>query len=560
MEPTDGEDLLRTLFGPVGPGLGERSRLFEIGSRDFFTPVRAPLIARDAAVATSHPFASAAGLEVLRDGGNAVDAAIAAVATLCVVEPTMTGIGGDCFALYASRRGPTLALNGSGRAPAAATVAAVKEAGLQDAIPRASPHAITVPGAVSAWTRLHADHGSLPLDRLFARAIDYAENGYPVAPRVAYDWAIEAETLARAPGMAATFLPGGVAPRPGDRHAMPLIGHRLREIARHGASAFYDGAVAESLVRYLRGLGGFHSLDDFADGASSAEYGAPLSAAYRGLTVEECPPNAQGLAGLMLLKIFSAFDLGPGLSLTDRIHLHAEATKLVHRARDEEVGEPAAMRSVVEDMLSDETARRLAGEIDMGRAKPPAPWRDAPASDTVALCVVDRDGNAISMMNSLRDPFGAMRLDPETGILLHSRGVAFRLIEGHPNAIGPGKRPLHTVSPALIRREGRIVGTFGVMGAQYQAPGRAAFVSAIRDLDLDPQEALDLPRSLALADGLEVEPTVPATVQAALAGRGHIVRHAAKPLGGGQAILVDEARGVLIAGSDLRRDGCALGF
>ena len=243
--------------------------------RDFTRPGRSALIAGEAAIATSHPLASAAGLEVLMDGGNAVDAALAAVAVQCVVEAHMTGIGGDCFVLYAPAGQDALALNGSGRAPRAASAEALAAQGLT-AIPQRSPHAVTVPGAVSAWCRLHAGHGSLPLDRLFARAILYAEEGYPVAPRVAWDWAEDAGFLAGDPGCRAVFLPGGRIPAVGGRHAQPLLGARLRDIAARGAAAFYEGAVADSLIRFLRAQGGLHTLDDFAAGREAANWVDPI--------------------------------------------------------------------------------------------------------------------------------------------------------------------------------------------------------------------------------------------------------------------------------------------
>ncbi|MFD2138796.1 gamma-glutamyltransferase family protein [Ancylobacter oerskovii] len=527
---------------------------------DFFGPSRPTVFARDAAIATSHPLATAAGLEILQAGGNAMDAALAAVAAQCVVEPAMTGIGGDCFVLYAPKGRPTVAMNGSGRAPAAASIAALKAAGLTDEIPRTSAHAVTVPGAISAWTRLHADHGSLPLDRLFARAIDYAENGYPIAQRVAFDWADEAPLLAQDKDAAAFFLPGGVALQAGQRHAQPLLGQRLREIADKGAAGFYEGATAASLVAYLNGLGGLHTLDDFAAMKDGAFYTTPIATDYRGYTVEECPPNGQGLAALMLMNILGEFDLGEGLSLADRVHLHAEATKLVYHNRDALLADPSAMTVPVETLLARETARRLAARIDMTRARPPVLWNEPEHVDTVYICAVDRDGNMVSFINSIFHAFGSTRIDPATGVLLHSRGSSFRLIEGHPNAIAPGKRPLHTIIPGLLRRDGEAVGVFGVMGGHYQASGQAALVSGLLDRGLDPQTAIDAPRYFAFDGVLEIEPTYPEAVLADLAARGHKLKVAVEPMGGAQLILRDETNGFLLAASDPRKDGCAMGI
>lgn len=527
--------------------------------RDLFSPGRSPMLAPTAAIATSHPLATAAGLAVLREGGNAVDAALAAVAVQCVVEPAMTGIGGDCFVLYAPAGGEVIALNGSGRAPAAATVARLKALGLAE-ITQTSPHAVTVPGAVSAWTKLHGDHGTLPLDRLFRDAIAYAEDGYPVAQRVAHDWAECTALLAGDEGAAAVFLPGGRAPQAGERHAQPKLGQRLREIAKHGAAAFYEGAVAEALVKRLSALGGLHTLEDFANGARAAEYVMPIHADYRGYDVYECPPNGQGVAALMILGVLSGFDLGPDLPAAARIHLHAEATKLAYHHRDHLIGDPAHLPFPVDVLLAEETLAALRRGVSQETARPAALWTEAEHKDTVYLCVVDGDGNAISFINSIFHAFGSTHLDPETGILLHSRGAQFRLIEGHPNAIGPNKRPMHTIIPGMLRKGGETVMPFGVMGGQYQAAGHAAFLSGMLDRGLDVQEAVDAPRSFCFDGVLSVEPTVDVPTREALTRLGHEVAVAPSPMGGAQAIWIDRARGVLAAGSDPRKDGLALGY
>ena len=534
--------------------------MIALGGTDFFSGRRAPLIAREAAVATSHPLATAAGLEILATGGNAVDAALAAVAVQCVVEPHMTGIGGDCFVLLALRGGATVALNGSGRAPAAASVARLRALGLEGEIPQTSPHAVTVPGAVSAWTRLHADHGRLPLDRLFARAVAYAEGGYPVAPRVAADWQAASAFLARDEGTRAVFLPGGAAPAAGERHAQPRLGTQLRAIARDGAAAFYEGATAAALVRFLAARGGLHTEEDFAEGRNAAFYTTPIATRFRGLTVEECPPGGQGLTALMLLNILSEFDLGPKVSEADRVHIQAEATKLAYHTRDAVLCDGEGMTAPVDELLSPETARRLARRIDMGRALPPALW-DAPEHrDTVYIRAVDREGTTVSFINSIFHAFGSGLLEPETGILLHSRGHSFRLLEGHPNAIAPRRRPLHTIIPGLLRDEKGAVGVFGVMGGHYQAAGHAALLSGLLDRGLNPQAALDAPRFFAFEDRLEIEPGFSGATLADLKARGHRLLPAPKPIGGGQVILLDREKGCLVAGSDSRKDGCALGF
>lgn len=508
-------------------------------------------------VATSHPLATAAGLEVLSAGGNAVDAALAASAVQAVTDPLMTGVGGDCFVLYAPAGGAVRALNGSGRAPAGASVEAFRAAGVGDAIAQTSPHAVTVPGAVAAWCRLHADAGSLPLEEVFARAIDYATGGFPVTARVAADWADHAGVVAQ---NAPHFLPGGQPPAAGARFTQPALGRLLHQIAHDGAAAFYTGAAAAAMIARLRGLGGLHTDADFADAADGADWVAPISAPYRGMTVYECPPNGQGLAALMILRILEGFDLGPDLTLADRIHLHTEATKLAYHHRDALIADPAISAGLADTLLSDNAIAALRARIRMDRASPPALWDEPEHRDTIYLCVVDGEGNAVSFINSIFHPFGSGIHCAETGVLFQSRGASFRMDPAHPNAIGARKRPMHTIIPGMIAGPGLAHPMpFGVMGGHYQAAGHAQFVSAITDLGLGLQEAIDAPRHFAHDSLLEVERTIPAAIRDDLAARGHVVVEKG-PMGGAQAIRRDAQTGMLEGGSDSRKDGAALGF
>ncbi|MFD2237648.1 gamma-glutamyltransferase family protein [Aureimonas populi] len=526
---------------------------------DFFSARRPTTLASEAMIATSHPLSTAAGLEILAQGGNAVDAALAACAVQCVVDPLMTGIGGDCFVLYAPAGQPVKALNGSGRAPAGASVEALKALGVTG-LSQTSPHSVTVPGAISAWCRLHDDHGTLPLDRLFARAIGYAENGYPITPRVALDWAASASVVAGDEHAARLFLPGGRAPSTGERHAQPLLGARLREIAAKGAPGLYSGATGAGMATHLRGLGGLHTPEDFADGASAAHWVEPISARYGDYDVYECPPNGQGLAALLILRILAGFDLGNGIGEAERIHLHAEATKLAYHHRDALIADPAHCEGLAETLLSEEVVGTLRARIDPRRAGRPALWDEPEHKDTIYLSVVDRDGNAISFINSIFHAFGSSRLDPASGVLFHSRGASFRLIEGHPNAIAPRKRPMHTIIPGMVFRDGRAVMPFGVMGGQYQAAGHAAFLSNVIDRGLDLQEAMDAPRSFAFDGELQIEPGIDQATRDRLETLGHRLALASSPLGGSQAIRIDHETGLLHGGSDSRKDGMALGF
>ncbi|WP_205962152.1 gamma-glutamyltransferase family protein [Paracoccus siganidrum] len=526
---------------------------------DFLSGRRPPTYASRAMIACSHPLATSAGLAVLAEGGNAVDAAICASAVQCVTDTHMTGIGGDCFALYAPAGQPVRALNGSGRAPAAATPEALQARGVTQ-LTQASPHSVTIPGAISAWCLLHGDYGTLPLERLFAPAIRYAEEGFPITARVARDWAVFGSSLAPDGPAARLFLPAGRAPRAGDVLRQPLLGARLREIAARGAAGFYEGQTAARMCRHLQSLGGLHSEEDFHDGATTARWEQPIRAGYRGHEVLECGPNGQGLAALMILRILEGFDMGPQVAQADRIHLLAEATKLAYHHRDALIADPDHCRGVTEELLSDQVIARLRARIDPARAGTPALWSEPEHKDTIYLGVVDAAGNAISFINSIFHAFGSTLLDPETGVLFHSRGSSFRLEPAHPNAIGPGKRPLHTIIPGMLCKGGRAVMPFGVMGGHYQAAGHAAFLSAVLDRGLDIQAAMEEPRVFAFNGELQVEPTLPSDVVDALAARGHRIAPVAGPMGGAQAIRLDPATGVLTGASDSRKDGMAAGF
>ena len=506
--------------------------------------------------ATSHPLATLTAIEILRGGGNAMDAAIAAVAVLGVAEPQSTGIGGDCFVLYSPKAGAPVALNGSGRAPRQANVAWYADRGIAEIDPL-SPHAVTVPGAVDAWCRLHQDHGTKPLADLLEPAARHAERGVPIAPRVAHDFAGLSAKIARDEFAAKAFLRDGRLPGAGDILTQPALARTLRRIGRDGRAAFYEGAVAEEMVARLKALGGLHTLDDFA--AQRSEYVTPISTGYRGHRVMECPPNGQGVIALMILNILAG-DEPRNWHEADYIHMLAEATKAGYGARDAYIGDPAHVEIPMARLLSRDYADAVRGRIDAKRAAA-AIMPDGPAHrDTVYLCVVDRDRNAVSFINSLFHGFGSGIYAPESGVMLHCRGAMFRTVPGHPNAIAPGKRPLHTIIPGMLMREERAVMPFGVMGGNYQACGHAHFLMQYLALGCDPQAALEAPRSFADAGILTLETTISKDVAADLARRGHEIVWADAPHGGGQAIEIDHARGVLIGGSDPRKDGCALGY
>jgi gamma-glutamyltranspeptidase/glutathione hydrolase len=526
--------------------------------RDFSKPQRSVAIAEHGMAATSVPLATLTALDILRNGGNAVDAAIAAVAVLSVVEPAMTGIGGDCFALYSPKGGTPLALNGSGRAAEAATIDWYGERGMA-AIPPTSPHAVTVPGAVDAWLQLHHDHGSMDIAAVLAPAIRAAEEGFRLTPRVAYDWTVGAERLRHDLAAAQHYLPGGAAPRIGDLFRQPALAATLRRIAGEGRAAFYEGAVAAEIVAHLRELGGLQTVEDFA--AQRCDYVTPISTSYRGTEVFECPPSGQGIIALIMLRTLSGYDLASSRwSEADRIHLLAEATKAAYALRDAHLCDPAFHQLPIEEFLSEERAARTRAAITLERALPVAHWEDSGHRDTTYLCVVDRDRNAVSLINSIFNSFGSGIFAARSGVLLHNRGGGFRTLAGHPNAIAPRKRPMHTIIPAMAMRDGKVTMPFGVMGADYQAVGHVHILSEMLDRGRDPQAAIDAPRSHAIPGALLLEPTIPRDIAADLERRGHRIEWVQTPLGGAQAIQIDWQRGVLLGASEPRKDGCALGY
>jgi gamma-glutamyltranspeptidase/glutathione hydrolase len=505
--------------------------------------------------ATSHPDATLAALDMLREGGTAADAAIAAAAVQGVVDPHMTGVGGDCFVLYAPAGRDPVALNGSGRAPLGLSLDRL--AGVV-ALEDASPHAVTIPGAVAAWEALSRRFGRLGFERCLRPAVGLARDGWRVHPRVARDWAAAQARLSRSVSRDA-LLPGGAPPRAGDRLESPALARTLAAISSEGCAAFYEGPIAAAMTRRLAGLGGLHKEEDFA--ARRVEWTSPISAEYRDRRLVECPPNGQGLAALIIARAMSRFDLrDPGLSVADRVHLHAEATKAGYRMRDAIVADPEVASVDVAAALSDASIDRLVAQIRMDAAAAPEAFDMPDHRDTVYLTVVDRDRNVCSFINSIFHPFGSTIRCEETGVLFQNRGLGFSLKAGHPNALAPGKRPMHTIIPGLLMDGARVDTSFGVMGGQYQAAGHAHFTSRRVDLGEDPQQAAEAPRSFAHDGVLTLESTFAPDVADDLRRRGHQVVVSDEPMGGCQAIAIDWERGVLIGGSDHRKDGFAAGY
>jgi gamma-glutamyltranspeptidase / glutathione hydrolase len=531
--------------------------------RDFHQPGRSPAFGVNGMAATSMPAATLTALDVLRSGGNAIDAAVATAAVLAVIEPQSTGIGGDGFCLYApAGSGRVLALNGSGQAPDGVSVDALEASGVT-ALTDTSPHSVTIPGVVAAWEALLGAYGTRGLDTLLQPAIRFAEEGWPVHPRVAADWADNAEKL-RSTG-ATPFLPGGTTPVVGQRFVQPGLAATLRAIAREGARGFYQGPVAADMVATLRARGGLHTEEDFARGAAAAHFVEPIRIPWRGHEVWQCPPNGSGLLVLMILGILGGLDpAADGPLGATRLHRHIEAARFAYRDRDAFLADPLQVDVPVEHLLSPEYLGALRALIRDDAALPnlPAPGEAElpPHRDTVYLCVVDRDGNACSLINSIFHSFGSGILAEKSGVMLQNRGFGFRMQRGHPNCIAPRKRPMHTIIPGMVTKDGQTVMPYGVMGGHFQPMGQTLFLTNHIDYGLDVQSALDLPRLMPIGGKVEVERGIPAEVCDRLSRLGHVPQTIAKPHGGGQAIYIDRARGVLIGASDPRKDGVALGY
>ncbi len=523
--------------------------------RDFQLPGRSATYASNGMCATSHPLAAATAIDILKAGGNAVDAAIAGAVLLGICEPQMTGIGGDCFFLIKPAGAETvIAVNGSGRGPAGLSAQALRDAGHTTMPLYGNPASVTLPGAIDAFCRVSADHGRLGIDRLLAPAIRYAEEGVPVAPRVAFDWADDAAILS---GDARNFyLIDGAVPKPGQIFRAPGQAEVLRRIAAEGRDGFYKGEVAEDMVTSLNAMGGTHTLDDFA--AVACDYTTPISGTYHGVELIEHPPNGQGATAILMLNILSHFDLAAMDPLgAMRAHIEAEAAKLAYDARNRFIAEHSPR---LDHMLSAETAARLAALIDPARAMAdPARVSEAVHKDTILITTVDRDGMAVSLIYSIFHGFGSGLASARFGINFQNRGAGFTLAAGHPNEAAGGKRPMHTIIPGMIRQNGRVTMPFGVMGGAYQPNGHARFITNMVDFGMDPQAAFDAPRSFGALGTMEVERGYSDGVRAALAGMGHNVQVPHVALGGAQAIRIDDS-GVLIGASDPRKDGCALGY
>ena len=510
--------------------------------------------------ATSQPMATQVALQIMRDGGNALDAAIAASAILSVVESYSSGIGGDCFILYhEAKTGKLHALNGSGRSPAAATIDAMQALGHQT-MPERGILSVTVPGAIDAWHSASQKLGRLEFSALLKPAINYAENGYVVSPVIAHNWKAHELLLAQTEEASAAYLVDGKAPAAGTVHRQPDLARSLRLIAEQGRDVFYQGEIAEEIVRFSQSHNGLLSQEDFAEHRS--EWVDPISSDYRGYRVCEIPPSGQGITTLMALNILARDKVSDYEHLgTQHVHLLSEAFTLAMAERDRFISDAAFNDLPVETMLSEAFARQQFSRIRFDQAlQQPVASALPNHRDTVYLTVVDQERNACSFINSVFRSWGSGLVAGNTGVNLQNRGSGFSLEEGHFNQLEPRKRPMHTIIPAMVYQGDKPVLSFGVMGGQYQAMGQTYFLSNWIDYGMDVQESLDAARFFLYDGELSVETGVPANTRDALRLMGHKIVEAESPHGGGQAIYIDWQNGVLQGGSDPRKDGMAAGY
>src|SRR5258706_1561573 len=517
-------------------------------------------LAKNGMVASSQPLATLAGVEMLMSGGNAIDAAIATAAVLGVVEPSSIGIGSDAFCLFYSARDKGIkALDASGRSPYAARLEFCRKLGFTE-MPQRGIHSVTVPGAVQGWVTLLQSHGTKKLAEVLRAAIHHAEEGFPVAELTAEQWKESEARLKADEGGTINYLIDGRAPKPGEIFRNPRMAATLKRIAADGADYYYQGEVAEKIVRCSEKLGGLLTLKDFADHRS--DWVQPITANYRGYDIYEMPPTTQGFVALEMLKILEGYDLkAMGAHSADALHAMIEAKKLAFADRDRELADRDFMKVDVRELFSAKRTERLRGLIRMDHAA--ATYPEVPGgTDTEYVAAADRDGNLVSFIQSNFMGFGSGVVEPETGIILQNRGHLFSLDEKHPNCIGPHKRCVHTLMPGLVFKNGKPRGVLGLKGGHVQPQVQVQILSNLVDFSMRPQEAISAPRFNHIeATKVGLEPEIPQSVKNDLTRRGHqVIGGNPESFGGAHMIMIDPVSGAFVDGADPRKGGCALGF
>lgn len=575
---TNGEHNMQSTLGflaLVMLALGLLPRLAFGGDRltGFPFATRSEVLARHGMAATSQPLATQVAIDILKQGGTAVDAAIAANAALGLMEPTGCGIGGDLFAIvWDAETGRLHGLNASGRSPYGLSLRQLKEQGL-DSIPPRGPLPVTVPGCVDGWFELHGRFGKLPMTTILAPAIQYAREGFPVSEVIAYQWALGAEILKDYPNFAEIFLPGDRPPKKGNVFKNPQLARTLEIISQRGRETFYEGELADTMAAYCARVGCFLRRRDFEDHTST--WVDPVSTGYRGYDVWELPPNGQGIAALQILNLIEPFDLAAmGHNSTDYLHHLIEAKKIAYEDRARFYGDMNFAEIPLRSLISKEYAgerRKLLDPTRASRRLDPGDPRLTPG-DTIYLTVADRWRNMVSLIQSNYRGFGSGLSPDGLGFVFQDRGELFTLEEGHPNVYEPHKRPFHTIIPAFVTRDGKPWLSFGVMGGGMQPQGHVQILCNLIDFGMNLQEAGDAPRfhhygsssptGRTMTDGgwVNLEWGIPVESRRGLDQRGHRIRFESGGFGGYQAIKYDAARDIYIGASESRKDGHAAGY
>ena len=527
--------------------------------RKIYQPGRSNVLSNNAMVATSQPLSSQEAINILKLGGNAVDAAIAASAVLSVVEPGSTGIGGDCFAIIKMNNKKAISVNGSGINPKKANLQYFIENKI-NSIGLLSPHSVTIPGAVDAWYQMHKKFGKLEFEKLFETAIYYAREGFPVHEIEAFHWKKNEDKLKKNTITKQIFLKNNKAPNFGEKFTNIQLADTLTLIGKKGTKAFYEGEIARDMVKSLNNLGGLHTEEDFYN--QNTIFSSTLNSDYKNYRIHQCPPNGPGIAVHLMMKLLEKFNWN-NLNYFDpmRYHIQAEVTKVCFEAKETILGDPQFAKMDIEYLMSNESINNLFNKINLSKVYYSEKLFVTSHPETVYLTVVDENLNAVSFINSLCHAFGSGICSEDSGILFQNRGVNFRLEKDHPNCIDSNKRPLHTIIPGLLTNNNdETIMSYGVMGGQYQPIGQSHVLQNIFDFGMSMQEAIDAPRAFALNNKLKIENSFSKSSIENLSNLGHDIEIVDEGIGGGQGIIIDRKEGILIGGSDPRKDGLAIGY
>ena len=508
--------------------------------------------------ATSHPLATEEAISILKMGGNAIDAAIAASAVLSVVEPNATGIGGDCFAIIAPKGKNPVSYNGSGISPNKLNLEYFKKNKIYS-IGLESPHSVTIPGSVHAWYSMHQDFGNLEFERLFFNAIKHAKNGYKITKKVSEYWGKNIQKLLNNKNSKKIFTKDNRSYNIHQKHRNEPLAKTLEIISKKGIKGFYEGEIAEDIVTSLNELGGLHSLEDLKKQTTIKT--ETIKSNYKDITLHQCPPNGPGITVFLMMKMMEKYDLSSIDPMSfERFHLEAEITKLAYKLREDNIGDPNFNKININKLLTKENIEDNINKISMNNCLDIGKLNIPAHPETTYLTIVDKDLNAVSFINSICYSFGSGITTNNSGILLQNRGTNFRLENHHPNCIDSNKRPLHTIIPGMVFKENNMVLSYGVMGGQFQPVGQVHLLNNIFDFELSIQESIDFPRGFHFNNIYNLENDIEAKIEKKLLQVGHNVKRSSILHGGGQAIYIDYISGKMIGGSDKRKDGLALGL